>query len=167
MVFSTQRKAHGTTIGLVRYVDAKSGQSQKGLQRAVISRIQGGGVVDSIRRFIEKHRYVRWKEILIGYAILCLLSGVASAWGSRHFLSSFFLWSLTHALYLPFLFFCLGFSYFAGAYAGRISRLVAVGWIVGIAALLIVTWTIPDLIGKIPGIGWRFLSVLSSQHADY
>lgn len=144
-----------------------AGSPRKGYKGGLFSRIQGGKAVDYIRRFIEKHRYGRWKEILIGYATLCLLSGLASAWGSRHFLSSFFLWSLTHALYLPVLFFCFGLSCFAGVYAGRISRLVAVGWIVGIATLAIVTWTIPDAIGKIPGIGWRFMAVLNSQHSDY
>jgi hypothetical protein len=123
--------------------------------------------VDYIRRFIEKHRYGRWKEILIGYAILCLLSGVASAWGSRHFLSSFALWTLTHALYLPVLFLCLGLSIWIGMYSGRMSRLTVVGWVVGIAVFAIVGWTIPDLIGKVPGIGWRFMGLLNSQHSDY
>lgn len=145
----------------------KGGQSQKGYEVAVISRIQGDRAVDYIKRFIEKHRYGRWKEVLIGYAILCLLSGVASAWGSRHFLSSFVLWTLTHAIYLPLIFVCLGLSIWVGIYAHSLSRLTVVGWIVGIAAFAIVSWTIPDLIGKIPGIGWRFMAVLNSQHSDY
>ncbi len=123
--------------------------------------------MDYIRRFIEKHRYGRWKEILIGYAILCLLSGVASAWGSRHFFSSLALWTLTHALYLPVLFICLGLSIWIGMCAGRTSKLTVVGWVLGIAAFAIMGWAIPGLIGKIPGIGWRFMVVLNSQHSDY
>ena len=123
--------------------------------------------VDYIRRFIEKHRYGRWKEILIGYAIVCLLSGVASAWGSRHFLSSLFLWTLTHALFLPIIFVCVGGAIWAGVYAGRISRLSVIGWIVGIAMFALVSWTIPYLVGQIPGIGWRFSAVLNSSHSEY
>lgn len=123
--------------------------------------------MDYIKHFIEKHRYGRWKEILIGYALLCLLSGGASAWGSRHFLSSFALWTLTHALYLPVLFLCLGLSIWIGMRAGRMSRLTVFGWVVGIAVFAIVSRTIPDLIGKVPGIGWRFMAVLNSQHSDY
>lgn len=52
-------------------------------------------------------------------------------------------------------------------YAGRMSRLTVVGWVVGIAVFAIVGWTIPDLIGKVPGIGWRFMALLNSQHSDY
>jgi hypothetical protein len=144
-----------------------AGSLRKGYKGGVFGRIQGGRAVDYIRRFIEKHRYGRWKEILIGYAILCLLSGLASAWGSRHFLSSFALWTLTHALYLPVIFLCLGLSIWVGMYAGRISRLTIVGWVVGIAAFAIVSWTIPSLVGQIPGIGWRFLAILNSPHSDY
>ena len=139
----------------------------KGHQGAVISRVQGDRAVDYIRRFIEKHRDGRWKEILIGYAILCLLSGVASAWGSRRFLSSFALWSLTHALYLPVIFLCLGLSILIGVYAARVSRLKIFGWVLGIAAFAVVSWTIPSLVGQIPGIGWRFLAILNSPHSDY
>ena len=145
----------------------KVGGLRKGYKGAVISRIHGDKAVDYLRRFIEKHRYGRWKEILLGYAILCLLSAIASAWGSRHFLSSIALWTLTHALYLPAIFLCLGLPIWIGVHADRVSRLPAIGWIVGIASFVIVSWTIPYLVGQIPGIGWRFLAVLNSSHSDY
>jgi hypothetical protein len=123
--------------------------------------------VDYIRRFIDKHRHGMWKEILIGYAILCLLSGVVSAWGSRHFVSSFALWTLTHALYLPVIFACLGLSIWVGVCAGKLSRLTVIGWVAGIAAFAIVSWAITNFAGQIPGIGWRFMTVLNSPHSDY
>lgn len=145
----------------------EAGNLRKGHKAAVSSWDQGDMAVDYIRRFIDKHRYGRWKEMLIGYAILCLLSGLASAWKSRHFISSFALWTLTHALYLPVLFICLGLPIWVGAYASKVSKLTLVGWIVGIGAFAIVSWSIPYFVGQIPGIGWRFLAVLNSQDADY
>lgn len=145
----------------------KAGGLKYGHEGALIGRIQGDRAVDYITRFIEKHRYGRWKEILLGYAILCLLSGVASAWGSRHFLSSFALWTLAHALYLPVLFACLGLSIGAGIYVSRISRLAALGWIVGITALVVFSWTIVTVVGDVPGIGWRFLAIFDHQPGDY
>ncbi|WP_143524645.1 hypothetical protein [Pseudomonas syringae] len=123
--------------------------------------------MEYIKRFIEKHRYGPWKGILIGYLVLCGVSGVMSAWNSRHFLPSFVLWTCTHLLYLPVMAACLGLSIWPGVLAEKSSKLPIIGWIVGIAAFFIVSVFILYLVGEIPGIGWRFKVILSSSNDDY
>lgn len=123
--------------------------------------------MDYIKRFIEKHRYGPWKEILIGYAVVCLISGAVSAWNSRHFLSSFALWSITNALYFPVIFACFGLSIWAGVLTAKISRLQTVGWIAGVAAFFFIGWALPYMVSHIPGIGWRLLAIQSASLDDY
>lgn len=120
-----------------------------------------------LKNLIEKHRYGPWKAIFLGYLILCLLSGIGSAWGNYHFVSSALLWTLTHALYLPILLGWLALSIWAGITAGRLSGLQVIGWIAGLVTAFVFIGLLQAGISHIPGIGWRFAAILDSSHDDY
>ncbi|MFA0921644.1 hypothetical protein ALP73_200065 [Pseudomonas coronafaciens pv. garcae] len=120
-----------------------------------------------LKSLFEKHRHGPWRAILGGYGILCLFSGIGSAWGNYHFVSSALLWTLTHALYLPFLFGFFFASVWVGMTIGRVSRLQILGWIAGIATAFTLVWLISKGISHIPGIGWRFTALLDHASGDY
>lgn len=131
-----------------------------------LNRGKGGAILDYIKSFIQKHRYGPWKGILVGYLVLCAAAGVSSAWGSHHFLSSFALWTVTHALYVPVIFSILGFAAWAGISTGNISKSSVLGLIVGIAAFCVYSVAILNFAGEIPGIGWRFMRIINSSGSD-
>lgn len=122
--------------------------------------------MDYVKGFIKKHQRGPWKGMLIGYLALCSAAGVSSAWGSHHFLSSFALWTITHALYIPVILSMLGFAAWAGISVSNISKSSVLGLIVGIAAFCIYSLAILNFAGEIPGIGWRFMRIINSSGGD-
>ncbi|KTB84339.1 hypothetical protein AO069_23375 [Pseudomonas syringae pv. syringae PD2774] len=120
-----------------------------------------------IKGFIERHRYGPWKEVLIAYLIFCLIFGLCSAWKDRHFISSFVLWTVTNALYLPILISGMGTAIWIGVMAAKLSKFKALGWIAGIASFIGFSYVIVFVIGEIPGIGWRLLVIMDRSGSDY
>jgi hypothetical protein len=95
------------------------------------------------------------------------LDAIRRAWGSSHPASSFFLWWLTGALYLPLIVSPFAAAIYCGMKAGKKSGQVWLGWIVGLALAFVFSGVVTWAITEIPGIGWRFRAFLEASGDDY
>jgi len=108
-----------------------------------------------------------WGRVAIVYVALCAFLAICSAWGVRHFVSSFVLWLITNLIYLPTIFAPFAAAAWAGIKVSKLSRNVWVGWAVGILLAVLLSACATWLVSHIPGIGWRFSRMLSTRDGDY
>ena len=104
-----------------------------------------------------------WAKLLIGFVIICMLDGLRLAWGEHRFVANFAEATLAVALYWGSVFGSFGLGIFTGIKTTDKSNSTKLGWVIGILVFLIVGVGSGLLISQIPGVGWRYDLMMSSD----
>lgn len=114
-----------------------------------------------------KDRFQNWLftppgAIIGGVIAISAVDAARRAWRSSEFLADFFLWWLAGIVYIPFLVAPFAGGIYFGIKVAKRTGTKWLGWLLGIAVGIVLTWVITSAAQAIPGIGWRLDVFLSS-----
>jgi hypothetical protein len=103
------------------------------------------------------------KPVLAVIAFLSAVSGVFAMFEDKRPVGAFFEQFVASFLHIVVLFGAMWFGAWLGVVAYEKSGFKVLGWMVGILAVFGVSFGSMFLIEKIPGVGWRYDLLLSSE----
>jgi hypothetical protein len=123
--------------------------------------------MERISRIANRIFQNSWGRLAVLYSALCAFLAIVSAWGDRNPISSFGLWLISNLIYLPALFAPFGIAAWIGSETYKKTGYIWIGWLVGIVSAVTFSYLTAAILSHMPGIGWRFSSLLSTRDNGY